>query len=199
MKSAWSQLIIALINGSVQIGIIKLNGHSIELTADKEIGLVKALVFFPLTHGKLRKSSANELIKHIPDFTRKWKITSWATVFNIWIPLIGSVVRNNSLTWKTSVHVTLWSFWNSSCSWTGLTKHCCFPVRRAGVTWKRGWKALGIVSSILFMDILFGINIVNKTLHSSKSIQALDTMFRTTNFLGKKHKKSSMETHHNCR
>lgn len=65
--------------------------------------------------------------------------------------------------------------------------------------WKHGWKAPGIVSSVLFMDMLFGINTVNKTVHSPKSIQASDTMFRITNFLGQKHKTSSMETHHNSR
>lgn len=49
------------------------------------------------------------------------------------------------------------------------------------------------------MDMLFGINAVNKTVHSPKSIQASDTMLRITNFLGQKHKTSSMETHHNSR
>lgn len=55
----------------MELAIIKLNGHSIQLTADKEMGLVKALVFSPLTDSKLRKSAAKELIKHTPDFIRK--------------------------------------------------------------------------------------------------------------------------------
>lgn len=37
---------MALINGTIQIAMIKLNSQSVELTSDKGIGLVKALVFF---------------------------------------------------------------------------------------------------------------------------------------------------------
>lgn len=91
----------------MQLAIIKLNDHSIQLTADKEIGLVKALVFSPLTNSKLHKSAAKELLKHTPDFIRKCKLTSWAAVLNTWIPLISSDVRINSSKQKTNVHVTL--------------------------------------------------------------------------------------------
>lgn len=161
---------------------------------------MKALAFFSLTDSKLRKSLANELIKHIPDFTRKCKLTSWATVFNIWITLIGSAVRNNSFKQKTSVHVTLTLILLKQLLLLGRShKRLLFSSRRTGVMWKHGWKALGIKSSILSMDMLFGVNTANKTVHYPESIQALDTMFRITNFLGQKHKKSSTETHHNCR
>lgn len=86
---------MAWINGLVQIAIIKLNGQSSKLTSGKGIGSVKALVFFLLPDSQWRKSSANELIKYIHDFTRKFELTSWATIFNIWISLTGDVVKKN--------------------------------------------------------------------------------------------------------
>lgn len=64
---------------------------------------------------------------------------------------------------------------------------------------KHGWKADGIESSVQFMTIFFGINAVNKTVHSPKSIQALETTFMIIDFLQQNHKKSYVVTHHSCR
>lgn len=84
---------------------------------------------------------------------------------------------------------SLWSLWRSSCSQTSLRKYFCFPVRRAGVIWKHGWKASGILFSVLLMDMMFGINTANRTVHFLKSTHSLETMLGLTNFFGQRHKK----------